>query len=106
MLSRNVAWKVEAVFAAGPLATDPLAGLVSGPPLSVPWLCEVDPPESVSAAAIPPPALPMSRPVDSRQIPVAKRKCVEIRISSGQQGSRRELSRMIVAYEVHQLPRI
>jgi hypothetical protein len=39
------------------------------------------------AVAIAPPALPMKSPEESTQIPAARRNCVEMRISSRQQGS-------------------
>lgn len=53
-----------------PLSTALPAGLASG-----------------VAAAIAPPALPMKSPVESTHIPAARRNCVEMRISSHQQGS-------------------
>jgi hypothetical protein len=57
-----------------------------------------------SAAAIPPPALPMRRPAESMQIPAARRSCVEMRISSHQQGSPTgQLPLPIVACFGHQL---
>ena len=96
MVSRSVVWKAGTALAAGPLAGELLAGLVAWlgvpvPALSALWLWAGEPLESSSAAAIPPPALPMNRPVDSRQTPAAKRKCVEISFSSHQQGTQREV---------------
>jgi hypothetical protein len=54
---------------------------------SAPGLAAVEPADSVSAAAIAPLALPMTRPVVSTQIPAAWRRCVEILVSSHQQGT-------------------
>src|SRR4029078_9866496 len=54
---------------------------------SAPGPAAVEPADSVSAAAIAPLALPMRRPVVSTQIPAAWRRCVEILVSSHQQGT-------------------
>jgi hypothetical protein len=77
---------VGEVLAVGALAP-PTPWLDSSAPPSL-WLVEpvdVDEPvDSVSAAAIAPPALPMRRPVVSTQTPAAWRRCVEIMVSSHQ----------------------
>jgi hypothetical protein len=112
MVSRSVFRKLSAAtFPAGSLdgvgaELDAEFGWLEGE-LSAPWLWPPpgDPPVSVSATAIPPPALPMRRPVESRQAPAAKRKCVEIRISSHQQGTHRWYSSLILAHAVYRLPR-
>jgi hypothetical protein len=62
----------------------PRAGLVDVLGASARWLLLVEEPESGSAVAIAPPALPTMRPVESTQTPAAMRSCVEMVISSHQ----------------------
>jgi hypothetical protein len=53
---------------------------------STPWLLAAESPAVGSAAAIAPPAPPMSRPVKSTQTPAAERRCVEMGSSSQKHG--------------------
>src|SRR6266403_1279845 len=85
---RTVLSRLFATVPAGPLAELALWLGPSTPWLGalIPWLLAAESPALGSAAAIAPPAPPMSRPVKSTQTPAAERRCVDMGSSSQKHG--------------------